>query len=71
MSDPIIPFGYKRVYGQLQKGDGVWDGAEFRKVKKGYPNADGAPELFAIRKCVVEQTRFPIEFDNSELGNEG
>lgn len=53
--DPKIPFGYKLVTGQLQKGDGVWNGTRFRKVKREYPFV-GERTLIAIRKCVVEQT---------------
>jgi hypothetical protein len=59
VSDPIIPFGYKRITGQLQKGDGVWNGTRFAKVKKQYPSTDFRYSLFAIRKCVVEQTEIP------------
>ncbi len=59
MSDPQIPFGYKRVHGQLQKGDGVWNGTRFAKVKKEYPCAEGLHLLFAIRKCTVEQVQIP------------
>lgn len=56
MSDePKIPFGYRRVTGQLQKGDGVWNGTRFRKVAKRYPSTE-AVELFAIRRCEVVQT---------------
>lgn len=57
-SNPTIPYGYKIVTGQLQKGDGVWDGERFRKVKKQYPSTEPR-SLFAIRKCVVEQTEIP------------
>ena len=65
MSDPTIPYGYKRVYSQLQKGDGVWNGEKFvrvkrvpteviiRKTKMLYPCVmpDGP---VAIRRCEVE-----------------
>lgn len=68
--DPTIPFGYRQVTGQLQKGDGVWNGERFvrvkrvptevivRKTKMLYPCAmpDGA---VAIRKCEVEQPSLP------------
>lgn len=61
MSESIIPFGYRRITGQLQKGDGVWDGERFRKVKKEYPHSDGHPGfLFAIRKCEVIQEALPL-----------
>ncbi len=53
-----IPFGYRRVTGQLQKGDGIWNGKRFTKVKKTYPNTEYV-EIFAIRKCVVEQQEMP------------
>ncbi len=34
--EPQIPFGYRRVFGQLQKGDGIYDPetSEFKKVKR-------------------------------------
>ena len=57
-SEPHIPYGYKRVTGQLQKGDGLWDGERFRKVKKGFPYI-GIVEGIAIRKCEVVQTEIP------------
>lgn len=58
-TNPQIPFGYKAVQGQLQKGDGVWDEAagKFKKVRKEYPFV-GTRQLFAIRKCVVIQKEF-------------
>jgi hypothetical protein len=59
METPKIPFGYRRVVGQLQKGDGVWDGERFRKVKKQYPNADGCGALLAIRRCAAQQPVLP------------
>lgn len=58
MTNPTIPFGYKRVTGQLQKGDGIWNGTRFAKAKKAYPNTEYV-EIFAIRKCVVEQPVLP------------
>ena len=60
-NEPQIPFGYRRVQGQSQKGDGVWDVANqcFRKVKKCYPTTEPAP-LFIIRKCAVEQAIIPV-----------
>ncbi len=57
-ANPTIPFGYHRVTGQLQKGDGIWNGTRFAKVKKMYPNTEYV-EIFAIRKCVVEQAELP------------
>lgn len=56
---PVIPYGYRQVTGQLQKGDGVWDEAagKFKKVRKEYPFV-GTRELFAIRKCEVVQREF-------------
>lgn len=56
--NPHIPFGYKRVTGQLEKGDALWDGEHFRKVKKGFPYI-GLVQGFAIRKCQVVQTEIP------------
>ena len=67
MSDPTIPYGYRRVYAQLQKGDGVWNGERFVRVKRApteviirktkmlYPCVmpDGP---VAIRRCEVVQT---------------
>lgn len=57
-TEPEIPFAHKRVFGQLQKGDGVWDGTRFRKVKKEYPYV-GLKQLFAIRRCEVVQPTLP------------
>lgn len=59
MSVPKIPFGYCLVQGQSQKGDGIWDGTRFRKVKKGYPFA-GDSGAVIIRKCEVEQEPLPM-----------
>ncbi len=58
---PEIPYGYKRVTGQSQRGDGIWDSAreKFVKVRKEWPWADGLVPRFVIRKCVVEQTVIP------------
>jgi hypothetical protein len=53
--EPEILIGYKRVEGQSQKGDNIWDGERFRKVRKGYPFA-GDSGAFIIRKCEVVQT---------------
>ncbi len=66
-----IPYGFKRVFGQLQKGDGLWNGTRFAKVKKQYPNTDERIGLlFAIRRCEVEQAELlriatpePMEID--------
>lgn len=58
MSDPAIPFGYKRITGQLQKGDGVWNGTRFAKARKQYPFA-GDAGIVAIRRCEVEQAELP------------
>lgn len=52
-TDPKIPYGYKQIQGQSQKGDGVWDGTRFRKVKKAYPIVR-YPEVM-IRRCEVVQ----------------
>lgn len=59
-TEPKIPFGFRRVFGQLQKGDGVWNGERFAKVKKEYPHSEGRPGfLFAIRRCEVVQAEIP------------
>lgn len=55
MSEPKIPCGYRQIQGQSQKGDGIWDGERFRKVKKEYPRTSGFLPKFIIRRCVVEQ----------------
>ena len=70
MNTPEIPFGYKRVFGQLQKGDGVWDGQKFKKVRKElvpvtvmrmrWPIVQQAATI-AIRRCTVEQAPLPLE----------
>lgn len=75
--EPQIPFGFRRVFGQLQKGDGVWDGVSFKRTKRKpheliirrtkmlYPCTD--VDTFAIRPCAVEQTEIvkddPLSFD--------
>lgn len=65
---PSIPYGYKAVIGQLQKGDAIWNGKRFAKVKRGYPFI-GMTEGLAIRKCeVIQQEVFAapaeeVEFD--------
>lgn len=67
---PEIPYGYKRIWGQLQKGDGVWspEHGRFVKTKKvptsvvvtkmRYPITTDA-RTFAIRKCRIEQVEIP------------
>lgn len=55
---PKIPHGYKRVAGQAQKGDGIWNGTRFAKAKKQYPFAEPA-EYIIIRKCAVNQPTLP------------
>lgn len=61
MSDLTIPYGYRRVFGQSQKGDGIWNYAtnKFVKVKKEYPWGAPLKERFIIRKCEVVQTEIP------------
>ena len=74
MSDaPKIPFGYKRVFGQLQRGDGILDLAAggfikvkrvpteviIRKTKMLYPCAMPESGTVAIRKCEVVQAELP------------
>lgn len=50
---PTIPYGYKRVTGRSQKGDGRWNGMRFEKVKKEYPAI--SDDQVVIRRCVVVQ----------------
>lgn len=69
-SEPEIPFGFKQVWGQLQKGDGVWspEHGRFVKTKKvptpvtvtkmRYPIVTQAATV-AIRKCEVVQAELP------------
>lgn len=54
--NPAIPYGYKVVTGQLQKGDGIWDhvNRKWRKAKKVFPYV-GEYCVIAIRKCEVTQ----------------
>lgn len=59
-----IPFGYKRIFGQLQKGDGIWDGTRFRKVRKEYPFL-GERIGVAIRRCEVVQEALPLQTDDT------
>ena len=59
MSEPKIPHGYRQVQGRSQKGDGVWDGTRFRKVKKEYPVVR-YPEVM-IRRCEVVQPELTME----------
>lgn len=55
--DPKIPYGYRRVTGQSQKG--VWDGTRFRRVKKDWPVVPDTTMM--IRKCVVTQVALPLD----------
>ncbi len=68
-----IPFGYKRVVGQLQKGDGILDLATggfikvkrvpveviIKKTKMQYPCVMPYSGEIAIRRCTVEQPSLP------------
>lgn len=79
-ADPQIPYGYKRVVGQLQRGDGILDLAAggfikvkrvpteviIRKTKMLYPCVDPQSGTIAIRKCVVEQAELPGTTDAPE-----
>jgi hypothetical protein len=59
-AEPAIPFGWKRITGQSQRGDGIWNGTKFVKVKKEYPHSEGRPGFyFIIRKCQVVQPALP------------
>jgi hypothetical protein len=64
IGQPKIPYGYKQIYGQLQKGDAVWNGEKFVRVKKCYPFVGdnwGLPtrNAVAIRRCQVVQEALP------------
>lgn len=60
MSDtPKIPYGYKRVFGHSQKGDGILADGKFRKVKKEYPFI--REDMVVIRRCEVVQQKLPVE----------
>ena len=52
--EPKIPFGFVRIFGQAQKGDGIWNGHRFAKVKKGYPFAGDAGHVI-IRRATITQ----------------
>lgn len=78
MSDPVkIPFGYKAVIGQLQKGDGVYNYETHKFVparkeeiyvsvkRKVWPKMMMGQGL-AIRKCEVVQTELPVETEEME-----
>lgn len=55
-TDPKIPYGWKRITGRSQKGDGIWNGEKFVRVKKEYPHSEGMPGFrLIIRKCEVVQ----------------
>lgn len=64
MDVPEIPFGYKRVHGVAQKGDGRWNGTRFRKVRKEYPFL-GERIGVAIRRCEVTQEALPLETEEA------
>lgn len=57
MTDPAIPFGYRRVFGQAQRGDGIYDHerGEFAKVRKAWPTTD-QKSVILIRRCEAVQT---------------
>lgn len=60
MTEPVkIPYGYRVVTGQSQKGDGIWNGVRFRKVRKGYPFA-GDSGAIIIRRQEVVQTEMQV-----------
>ncbi len=78
MTDEIkIPFGFRLVVGQSQKGDGIWDGTRFRKVKrvpteviirkvkKLYPCAMPGGHVI-IRRCEAQQTVIPATVETGE-----
>lgn len=53
-----IPYGYKLIQGQAQKGDGVWNGERFVRVKKVYPSTEPA---VIIRRQEVVQTEMETD----------
>jgi hypothetical protein len=63
-AEPAIPFGYRLVQGPSQKGDGIWDGKRFRKVRKEYPHATA--ERPVIRKCEVVQVEMLVATQGEE-----
>lgn len=68
-NNPEIPYGYRQIQGQSQKGDGIWNGERFVKVKKGYPFA-GDSGAIIIRKCEVMQQMLPWKPDDYETWEE-
>lgn len=50
---PAIPFGYRQVTGPSRKGEGIWNGKRFVKVKPVWP--DIRVDDVVIRKCEVVQ----------------
>lgn len=77
-SQPPIPYGYRAVTGQLQKGDGLWNGESFKKVRRIptevivrktkmlYPVAGEG--TLAIRRCEVVQEELPGTDTQPEAG---
>lgn len=69
MSEPVIPFGCKRIFGQAQRSDRIWDNAlqKFVRVKKEYPWGQFPPPNLIIRRCDETQTECitgdPLNFD--------
>lgn len=70
MSDPTIPFGYKRLAPDeiWERGDGVWNGCEF--VRCNGRNKERATVSFGnivIRRCEAQQPELisgdPLNFD--------
>ena len=58
MPDEIkIPYGYRQVSGQMQKGDGVLVDGKFVKVRKEYPRTDD--DRVFVRRCEVVQATIP------------
>jgi len=64
-TEPQIPFGYRRVHGQSQKGDGIWNGRRFVKVKPVWP--DIKVDDVVIRRCEVVQPELVSEVDVSGI----
>lgn len=59
-----IPFGYKRVeYGLTQRGDGMWNGHKFVRVKRVKRKWQAiAPGFdYVIRRCEIKQVEMPLE----------
>lgn len=51
-----VPFGYKRITGISQRGDGIWSGDQFIRVKRVRQKWPVITDTdFVIRRAVIEQ----------------